>query len=321
MIKIVDFTNCPLSSRNLEYGGRAGEKKGILYKDEFWFLKYPKNTRGMRNIEGLSYVTSPLSEFIGSQIFEILGYDVHKTILGICDDGGIKKVVCACKDFIKDDKNEILIPYTALKNEASGELLNRESKPLEASNINEIIYQLDHNTALKSVKGVKERFWDMVLIDVLINNNDRNEDNWGVIKNKINNSYQMAPIYDCGNCFYSKTSDERVESILADLDRLKQSSLNCITAYESDGGIEISISDIFKIKNKDLNETIIRVSDKVYEKLGQIEELIDSIPESYNGIEIMSDARKKYYLESFKNRYFLLLRAHAYVLSLKKKKK
>ena len=28
MIKIIDFTNCVLSSRNLEYAGRAGEKRG-----------------------------------------------------------------------------------------------------------------------------------------------------------------------------------------------------------------------------------------------------------------------------------------------------
>lgn len=35
MIEIIDFTNCELSSRNLEYDGRAGEKKGIIYNDDF----------------------------------------------------------------------------------------------------------------------------------------------------------------------------------------------------------------------------------------------------------------------------------------------
>ena len=30
MIKLINFTNCELSNRNLQYGGRAGEKKGIL---------------------------------------------------------------------------------------------------------------------------------------------------------------------------------------------------------------------------------------------------------------------------------------------------
>ena len=60
----------------------------------------------MNRVTGISYVTSPLSEYIGSHIYEILGYDVHKTILGICNDGKRNKVVCACKDFIKDDTNE-----------------------------------------------------------------------------------------------------------------------------------------------------------------------------------------------------------------------
>ena len=44
MIEIIDFTNCKLSKRNLEYAGRAGEKRGIIYNDELWFLKFPKNS-------------------------------------------------------------------------------------------------------------------------------------------------------------------------------------------------------------------------------------------------------------------------------------
>ena len=125
MTKIIDFTNCNLSSRNLEYAGRAGEKRGIIYNNELWFLKFPKNTIGMNRVTGLSYVTSPLSEYIGSHIYEILGYDVHKTILGICNDGKRNKVVCACKDFINDDKNELLIPYTALRNDTNPLIMDR----------------------------------------------------------------------------------------------------------------------------------------------------------------------------------------------------
>ena len=232
MIEMIDFTNCELSSRNLEYGGRAGEKKGIIYNNDFWFLKFPKNTLGMDKVRGLSYVTSPLSEFIGSNIYRILGYDVHETILGICFDGKRNKVVCACKDFIKDDKNELLIPYTALRNDTNPELMNRrdDESSLSASNINEIIFQLDHNSVLKNIKNAKERFWDVVLIDMLINNNDRNEDNWGVIKDKKNNTYRLSPIYDCGNCFYGKTSEERIKEILSDEEKLTSSALNGITA-------------------------------------------------------------------------------------------
>lgn len=72
MIKLIDFTKCELSSRNLQYGGRAGGKRGIIYNNDFWFLKFPKNTIGMNKVTGLSYVTSPLSEYIGSNIYKIL---------------------------------------------------------------------------------------------------------------------------------------------------------------------------------------------------------------------------------------------------------
>ena len=310
MIKLKDFSNCELSSRNLEYGGRAGEKKGIMYDGSFWFLKFPKNTSGMNNVKGLSYVTSPLSEFIGSNIYRILGYNVHETQLGICFDGKRYKVVCACKDFIVDDKNELLIPYTALRNDASPEVMNRDDESsLSASNINEIIFQLEHNTILSNIADAKSRFWDVVVIDMLINNNDRNEDNWGVIKNKKHNSYCLSPIYDCGNCFYGKTSEERIEEILASEEKLLSSALNGITAYEDNEERRIRNEDIFKIKNVDLRDSMSRVYSLVINKLSEIETLINNIPNTFMDVQIMTENRKKYYLSTFKLRLEKILAA------------
>lgn len=59
MTKMFDFTDCGLSPRNLEYGGRAGEKRGIVFDDGFYILKFPKNTLGMDNVRGISYVPRP----------------------------------------------------------------------------------------------------------------------------------------------------------------------------------------------------------------------------------------------------------------------
>lgn len=309
MIKIIDFTNCELSSRNLEYGGRAGEKKGIVYKDGFWFLKFPKNTSGMNNVNGLSYVTSPLSEYIGSNIFRIFGYDVHETVLGICFDGKRNKVVCACKDFIIDDKNELLIPYTSLRNDTNPNLMSHrdEESSLSASNINEIIFQLDHNTVLSNIKNAKQRFWDVVLIDMLINNNDRNEDNWGVIKNKINNTYSLSPIYDCGNCFYGKTSEERIAEIMSDETKLFSSALNGITAYEDDAEKRIRNEDIIKIDNEDLKQSIKRVKKIYLEKINEVVKFINDIPSSYENVAIISDLRKQYYIRTMEIRFEKIL--------------
>lgn len=303
MIKLIDFTEFKLSDRNLQYAGRAGEKRGIFINNEYWFLKFPKNTIGMNRVVGLSYVTSPLSEFIGSNIYKILGYEVHDTLLGICNDGKKNKVVCACKDFIKDDANELLIPYTALRNDTNPLIMERnDSTIMSASNLNEIIFQLEHNTILGSISGAKERFWDVVIIDMLINNNDRNEDNWGVIKYKKENSYKLAPIYDCGNCFYGKTSDERIISILESQEKLMSSATNGITAYEDDDEKRISIRDILKNKDSCLKERMLYVSKLISEKFNEIEEFINSIPNSFEGLDIISEERKKYYISTMRIR-------------------
>lgn len=303
MIEIVDFTNCKLSNRNLEYAGRACEKRGIIYNNELWFLKFPKNTIGMNRVTGLSYVTSPLSEYIGSQIYKILGYDVHETILGICNDGKRNKVVCACKDFIADDKNELLIPYTALRNDTNPIIMDRNDDSLMSpSNINEIEFQLEHNTILSRIPNAKDRFWDVALIDMLINNNDRNEDNWGVIKYKKEDLYKLAPIYDCGNCFYGKTSDEKIETIISDVERLNSSAKNGITAYEDDNEKEIRNTEILKYVKKYNSDSIERVVNIVKAKMNDIKELIYNIPNKYDDIEIMSDIRKEYYIRTLELR-------------------
>ena len=67
-IQLIDFNNNELSDRNGFYGGNAGVKEGIVYSGENWIIKYPKNISGLRNVD-MSYSTSPLSEYIGIQIY------------------------------------------------------------------------------------------------------------------------------------------------------------------------------------------------------------------------------------------------------------
>lgn len=307
MIELFDFTNCQLSNRNLQYAGRAGEKRGIIFNNEYWFLKFPKNTIGMSKVSGLSYVTSPLSEYIGSQIYKELGLNVHETKLGICNDGKRDKVVCACKDFIVDDKNELLIPYTALRNDTNPLVMQRNDENLQsASNINEIIFQLNNNTVLSKIKDAQSRFWKVVIIDIFINNNDRNEDNWGVVKNKKENKYEMSPIYDCGNCFYGKTSDERIEMIMNHHDRLVSSAVNGITSYEDDKEKKISIMEMLEIVKTNANSVLVGTIDTITKHMDNIEKIIMDIPESFKGTSIISKLRKKYYIETLKIRLDLM---------------
>ncbi|MCI2110940.1 MAG: hypothetical protein LKK13_01195 [Bacilli bacterium] len=81
---ILDFSENKYSNRNGSYGGVAGDKDGVLIDGEPWIIKYPKPTSGLSKSDKLSPLSlTPLSEFLGSHIYSILGYPVHETVLGI----------------------------------------------------------------------------------------------------------------------------------------------------------------------------------------------------------------------------------------------
>lgn len=93
--EIYNFEPYETNERTGTYGGNAGQKEGINYNNEKWIIKYPQSTVGMRG-DVPSYTSSPLSEYIGSNIYGILGIDVHETRLGIrlsCDK---VRSLCCC---------------------------------------------------------------------------------------------------------------------------------------------------------------------------------------------------------------------------------
>ena len=69
-MEIFDFSNAEYSNRNGSYGGAAGDKDGILINGEPWIAKYPKSMA--KNDKLSKFSQTPLSEFIGSHIYEIL---------------------------------------------------------------------------------------------------------------------------------------------------------------------------------------------------------------------------------------------------------
>ena len=91
MISLYDFSNCKENFRT--YGGNAGRKASISFKNSSWIIKYPGNLKKIPDI-ALDYSSSPISEYLGSHIYELLGIPVHETRLGFFDD----KLVVACKE-------------------------------------------------------------------------------------------------------------------------------------------------------------------------------------------------------------------------------
>lgn len=108
MVEIADLRDCAPSG--LFYGGRAGQKEGILIEGEPWIAKYPRTTRDLMGKHLPSYTSSPVSEYLGSHIYELLGIPVHETMLGY----RAGKIVCACRDFTFP--NARLFEFKEIKN-------------------------------------------------------------------------------------------------------------------------------------------------------------------------------------------------------------
>ncbi len=117
---LIDFTN--LKCNDLLYGGNAGLKKGIVWNDKNWLIKFPQETSSFDNVN-ISFTTSPLSEYVGSHIYEILGYRVHNTQLGFFMNEKIakKQIVVACEDFTENGRYKLL-DYESIKNYYSDDL-------------------------------------------------------------------------------------------------------------------------------------------------------------------------------------------------------
>ena len=154
MQAICDLDQYAYSIRHGSYGGIAGAKDGILINGEMYLVKFPKASRCVKVAS-----TSPLSEYVGSHIYEILGYDVHKTLLGIRRG----KVAVACKDFCAKP-SERLLEMRTLKNGANEqleELLEQEmhySPTGERVNLNELLLHLKYNMILQKIPNISNRF-------------------------------------------------------------------------------------------------------------------------------------------------------------------
>lgn len=297
MIKIENFDNVQYSG--ISYGGHGGSKKGIILDGEKWFLKYPKSTKSM-DVSGLSYTTTPLSEYIGSHIYEILGIDVHETKIGIAND----KVVVACKDFL--NSSEVIFDYNSIKNEYD-ENYEKELEEISSSisqndNFEEVVFVTEKNMYFINNPKFKERFWDMFIVDAFISNNDRNEGNWGLVLDKATKKLRIPPVFDNGAAFYNKSNDEKIESILIDEVKFKQVVYDSsVSIYKLNDKPMNPLKYIESMENIDCNKALIRIFQNI--DLVKIKKLFDEIPNTYNGLIIMTDLQKELYYKMLEYRY------------------
>lgn len=307
-MELINFDECkrPESSVERHYGGMSGYKEHVLIDGKNYFLKYPDNLREKRkqmtNIV-LSYSIAPVSEYLGSKVYEILDIPVHETILGISKE--MNHVVVACRDF--KNKGDYLDEFGQI-NVSSLTPDRKNGKPFgNGSDLEEIVEILQNSKFLKSIDGLEERFWQMFVVDAFIGNGDRNNGNWGIIR-CLNESNIIAPVYDNGASFNNKWDAEKLRLFLSNKEKLYAEAYKGKTCYftKVENEVEKKLNP-FKIINSGKYMGLSNVVQELVPKIGTsmqtIFELIDNIPSQKDGIEILSDLHKTFYKKLLDIRY------------------
>lgn len=274
---MVDFSK---ATEELNSYKGSEKKKTLVYNNKRYLVKFPDPTREKN--KNISYINNAFSEYIGSNIFKIVGFRVQNTILGTYNYNGKEKIVCACEDFT--DNENILYEFESLALSANPD------KKIETE-LNDIMEVIEENKMINP-EETKQKFWDMFVVDCLIGNTDRHNGNWGFLLNKNSKDVEFAPIYDCGSCLNPMLEDEEIEKI--NKTELKNLATNCYSCLKENGKKINYITYIKQMKNEECNNAIKRIFKKI--DIKEIDIFIDNI-------ECMSSSRKEFYKEIIGQRY------------------
>ena len=280
---MIDFSK---AAEELNSYKGSEKKKTLIYNNKKYLVKFPDPIREKnRNI---SYINNAFSEYIGSNIFKIIGFETQNTLLGTYTYNEKQKIVCACEDFT--DANHLLYEFENLALS-----INTDKKiQTELSDIMEVIDEIKNLTQihLKIIDNIKEKFWDMFIIDSLIGNTDRHNGNWGLLVNARSNEAKFAPIYDCGSCLNPMLEDNEMNQI--NESELKNIAINCYSCIKENGKKINYMSYIKAMKNYECNSAINRVFQLI--DINKIMSFIEEIP-------CISNIRKTFYKNIISYRY------------------
>lgn len=290
-MKIHDLRDCP--ENGMVYGGRAGRKIGIDWNGAPWIAKFPRTTRDLQGKHLPSYTSSPVSEYIGSHVYQSLGIEAHETALGYREG----KIVCVCKDFTWPDKR--LGEFKSIKNGTPDELEGFEKIPSDGDCIflSDVLASIEASSLLNRIDGVLDRFWDMFVVDAFIKNPDRNNGNWGTLRFP-DGRVCLAPVYDNGSCLFSKRSPSFAAERLEDDSWVKQDAItDVISCYrladpsDSKGHAIHPFKYMLRTQNPDLDRAIERFLHRV--DMEKIDAIIDEVPEEAYGRIILPDGMRE----------------------------
>lgn len=278
---MLDFSNAVEQLNN--YKG-SEKKKTLVLDNKRYLVKFPDPIREKN--KNISYINNAFSEYIGSNIFKLIGFETQNTILGKYIYNGKEKIVCACEDFTNE--NNMLYEFENLVLSANPD------KKIETE-LSDILYVIDEIGGLNTMNlndNIKEKFWDMFVVDSIIGNSDRHNGNWGLLVNVKSNEARFAPIYDCGSCLNPMLEDKELEKITGT--EIKNLALNSYSCIKENNKKINYLSYMKHSVNKELDAALKRVIPNID---------IDKIDKFIDEIECMNNCRKEFYKKIIHYRY------------------
>lgn len=279
MITTIDFSEYELNGK---YYGGSERKQGISIDGEDYMIKYQKHTAfGKRN--------NHISEFIGSHIFELCGFESHRTYLGYREG----EQVVACKDFNVLGKQ--FVPFNDV-----GESTLDQDKETYQYDYEDIMQMLRDNSKLTNVQETISMFWRIYIMDALLGNFDRHGANWGFIKE--NNSYTLAPVFDNGSCLFPNLVDEaEMKEIMESEEETDKRIFKFPTSQVKLNGKKSSYFEVINsLQFEECNDALRYVMMQL--DMSKVEKLIDETP-------LISDVQRAFYKHMITARYNKILLA------------
>lgn len=287
MTEPIDFTFCErLPGR--AYNGANGKKIAVNFDGDVWLLKFPPSAA--EKPISLSYTNSCLSEHIASTIANMIGLKAHETRLGTFTNGNTK-IVCACRDFTANGK--ILYDFCSLKNS----VIDSDTGGT-GTELSDVLETIDLQSFVDPIV-LRERFWDMFVVDALLGNFDRHNGNWGFLVDPTTRIAEIAPAFDFGSCLLPQAGDGIMRLVIDDRGELDARIYNFPASALKEDGRKIGYVDFFRRHAHDLlAPSLGRIAPRI--DMASISAFIDEVP-------LLSDLQRTFYKTYIAARYEVLL--------------
>jgi len=162
-------------------------------------------------------------------------------------------------------------------------------------------YNFQRIRAILEPESLVGQFVDMLLLDCLIFNSDRHQDNWGICVDK--NSTRLAPAYDNSSSLGWNLTDQYLESLYDDRRKFEAFIKRASTHIGYGNSSQCKHLELMQHLKQDVSEYFNEGLEKIAMLTEHsLQDIVNSIPE-----ELMSDLRKNIVTELLLSRRNLMV--------------